>query len=65
MPAEYEGKWQYKVIFLGGSKHLLEVTLDTMGLDGWELVAVTSESLWYHGAYFFKRPKTRLILPDN
>ena len=53
-----EDKWEYE-IYLAGGKSLndIEYELNSYGLDGWELVAVTGEGGYrvQNGAFILKR----------
>ena len=50
-------RWDYRVVGLKGKPAKMERTLKAMGLEVWELVSVTVDSLMLVGAVkaFFKR----------
>ncbi len=49
-------KWEYKLLSMYGTRND-EAKLDGLGSEGWELIAVTSQSLTSTSIAYLKRKK--------
>lgn len=60
-------QWEYRVEILGGTPQHMQPQLGRLGLEGWELVAVTVQGGWDRGALapigVFKRPLAQGAAP--